>query len=175
MKTLKLQWILLEKLWFQAATQPTSDNEDDEVERDEHEFCLNHVILPRFLPAKKPGFADQVKLMNAMIDTILQTQHIPRKTIDFFRQFKRLHNATTPNESFSRELRDQLQSLAAGETFAMFVRRQNCTLLVQKLRTGMILSTFRGDMKNCDVYGYESDIEVSFLIHFFRSIQFEDD
>lgn len=166
----------MEKLCFQAATQPT---DDDDVEQDEHEFFLNHAILPRYLPAEKQGYSKQLKLMSTMIETIIDTRNMPRKTINLFEQFKRLHIDTT-TENFSRELRGQIHSLQSGETFAMFVRRQNCTLLVQKRPNSVVLATFRGDMKNYDVYSHDSDIEVIFdddifsiSIHLICPVQFE--
>lgn len=139
-----------------------TDDDDDSMEQDENVFFLNHVILPRFLPAEKQGYAKQLKLMNMMINTILRTDQLPQKTIDLFEQFQRLHIETT-TENLSRELRQQISSLQSGETFAMFVRRQNCTLLVQKQRNSVILATFRGDMKSCEVYRHDSDIEVIFI------------
>lgn len=131
------------------------------MERDEHEFFLNHVILPRYLPAEKPGYVKQLKLMNAVIQTILDTPHMPQETIKLFKQFKELHDTTA--EDFKRVLKRQIGTLLPGETFAIFVRRQNCTLMVQKLQNNsVILATFRGDMRNSAVYSQDSDIEVSF-------------
>lgn len=133
---------------------------DEDMEVDEREFYLNHVILPRYLPAEKQGFVKQLKLMNEMVQTIIETPCMPRETIHLFEQFKRLHN-DTKIENLNQELKSQIRSLRSGKTFAMFVRRQNCTLLVQKQQNSVILATFRGDMKSTDVYSHDSDIEVS--------------
>lgn len=132
---------------------------DEDVERDEHEFILNHVILPRYLPPEKPGYVKQLKLMSSIIQTIIDTPILPRKTIDLFVQLKRLHIDTTA-DNFSATLKNEIKTLLPGETFAMFVRRQNCTLLIHQKENSVILATFRGDMKSSDVYGHDSDIEV---------------
>lgn len=134
---------------------------DEDVERDENEFILNHVILPRYLPPEKPGYVKQLKLMNSIIQTVLDTPTMPGKTIDLFKQIRRLHVDTT-GENFSTVLKNEIQSLLPGETFAMFVRRQNCTLLIHQQRDSAILATFRGDMRSSDVYSHDSDIEVNF-------------
>lgn len=132
------------------------------MEKDEHEFMLNHVVLPRYLPPEKPGYVNQLKLMNSIIRTVLNTTILPLKTIDLFKQIKRLHIETT-SENFSTELKNEIKTLLPGETFAMFVRRQNCTLLIHQKQNSVILATFRGDMRSCDVYTHDSDIEVIFF------------
>lgn len=122
----------------------------------------NVTFLNRYLPPEKPGYVKQLKLMNAFIQNVSDIPAvIPAKTMDLFMQFERIH-LNTPVDNLKAELAKEIRSLQAGKTFAMFVRRQNCTLLIHKKAHGVILATFRGDMKSSDVYSYESDIEVSF-------------
>lgn len=135
---------------------------DEDVEIDEHEFHLNHVILPRFLEPQKPGYGNQLKLMNKMLQCVFDTPIIPPPTMDLFKQFHRLHVDTT-TDNFNNVLKEQIKTLLTDETFAMFVRRQNCTLMIHKQRDSTIVATFRGDMKSSEVYYHESDIEVNFL------------
>lgn len=117
--------------------------------------------MPRFLPCEKPGYVKQLKLMNKMLQSVFEVALIPNETMDFLKQFHRLH--FTSEEHFQTVLKDQITTLDRDETFAMFVRRQNCTLMIHKQHdNSTILATFRGDMKSSDVYRYESDIEVRF-------------
>lgn len=157
LKMFKLMCEMKIKIEFQATTEPLCD--DTEV--DEQEFYLNHVILPRYIPAEKQGYTNQIKLMNVMLQTVFQLgDSIPAKTTDFLKQFHRLHVASL--DTFQSILKEQIKTLLTGETFAMFVRRQNCTLMIHKHRNDdIVLATFRGDFKSSEVYRYDSDIEVS--------------
>lgn len=135
--------------------------DDDDTEFDQNEFILNHVVLPRYLPPEKQGYAKQLKLMKTFIENVFAVPIVPARTVALFKQFKRIHlDGTADNlkSALSREIR----SLLPGHSFAMFVRRQNCTLTIHKKSDGdgVILATFRGDMLSSEVYSHESDIVV---------------
>lgn len=128
---------------------------------DENEFILNHIILPRFLPQKKQNYSDQLRLVNQMLKHVIETRsHLPTNTIRLFQQLKKIHIDTT-DDTLKDTLSKEIKSLQPDDTFAMFVRRQNCTLMIHKKPDGLILATFYGDAKPSDIYGHDSDLEVT--------------
>lgn len=135
---------------------------DSDVEMDINEFMLTHAVLPRYLPEQKPQFSQQRALMTEMMKTITNLEEwMPSKTVQFFKRFKELHgNGTSISSSL---IQQQIRSLSADDTFAMFVRRQNCTLIIHKLADGLndvVVATFPGDLLSSEIYKHDSDIEV---------------
>lgn len=139
------------------------------TDMDDHEFILYHVVLPRFLPQEKPRYTKQLKLMAEMVENVAKlSRHLPSKTVNLMKRLRKMHIECTGDE-FIAEISHQIRGLRRpGDTFAMFVRRQNCTFMVHVLSNAtnvnepndLILATFPGDMQNNDVYRYESDLEV---------------
>lgn len=140
--------------------------DDSDVEVD-NEFMLNHVVLPRYLPEKRPQYPQQLALISELLKAISYLNDwIPPKTVEFFKRFEKLHsNGTSTSSSLIRE---QIDSLGADDTFAMFVRRQYCTIIIHKLSENdglndVVVATFPGDLSSSQIYKHESDIEVIFI------------
>lgn len=143
---------------------------DEATERDDDEFILNHVILPRYLRPEKQKYANQLKLMDRMVENVVDlAKFIPDKTVDLMKRLKRIH-IPSADVDFETEIRRQIQQLQRGaiDTFAMFVRRQNCTFMVHALpnangnnrRPEFVLATFPGDLPSSEIYKHDGDIEV---------------
>lgn len=137
---------------------------DEDIEMaeniDENEFILNHVVLPRFLPQKKQNYSDQLKIVNRMVQNVMSMRSsLPANTVKLFQQFKNVHLDST-DDTLKSKISNEIRSLRRDDTFAMFVRRQNCTLIIHKKPDGLILATFHGDVKPSEVYSHDSDLEV---------------
>lgn len=144
------------------------DSDDGMAENvDENEFIMNHVILPRFLPPKTQDFNDQLKIVNLMLKNALESRpFLPLHTIDLCRKLKSIH-LIGEDETLKQNLAKELKSLKVDETFAMFVRHQNCTLIIHKRPHSFILATFHSDVNPREVYSHGSDIEVIVFIYSF--------
>lgn len=136
----------------------------EEPESNINEFFLYHVVLPRHLPAVKPKYSQQMALVAEMMKTITSLkQFIPSKTIKLFETFDNIHSKGTSADV--SDIRDAIRSLKAGDTFAMFVRRQNCALMIHKRFennecNNVVVATFPGDLPSNEIYKHASDIEV---------------
>lgn len=127
-----------------------------------YENLLNHVVLPRCLPQNKSKdfHNEELALLSYMIDNVESlAQSIPSNTVNMFRGLGRVHK-TLKASVVSAEI----NNLKAGSTFAMYIRRQNCAIMIRRPPGGngdrVIVSTFPGNLHPKYVYSAESDIEV---------------
>lgn len=130
---------------------------------------LTHIILPRFLPQQKPRFYHELDLMSRIVDTVENLDEwIPSKTVELMQKLRRVHFECTP-----QVISEEINALRPGDTFAMFVRRQNCAFMIHKPSNGMvkvedeiasnvIVATFPGNLHPGEIYKHDSDIEVNF-------------
>lgn len=136
---------------------------------EQQNILLNHIILPHFLPASTgPRFHNtELKLFDEMFKTVMDLSHsIPAKTVALFKSMHTIHHKLTP-----KVVSKEINALQPGDTFAMFVRRQNCTFMVhvppdERIVHGKpqnaIVATFTGRLHPNEVYNCDSDIEVNF-------------
>lgn len=139
-------------------------------------ILLNHIILPQFLPATtSPRFHQtELKLFDEMFNTVMDLSHsIPKETVALFKSMHKIHHKLTP-ANVSREI----NALQPGDTFAMFVRRQNCAFIVHVPAgdavvngkpQNAIVATFPGRLHPNEVYKAESDIEVNFHLQIIQT------
>lgn len=144
---------------------------DDDIKMgeiiDEDEFILNHVVLPRFLPPKEQNFSIQLKIVDHMVKNVVESRSfLPMNTIQLCKKFSRIHVEST-DDTLNQSIGKELKSLQVSDTFAMFVRQQNCTFMVHKKQQSLILATFDSDVNPREVYNHDSDIEVNSFIHSF--------
>lgn len=151
-------------------TDDVGVNNDDQQRQ---EMVLNYAVLPRILPQEKPKelHRTELQMIAQMIGKVVDLSGIlPSKTIESFKRLGRVHDLNVPNVE---EVTEQINSLRSGDTFAMFVRRQNCTFTIyvppyesigDGIPENMIVATFPGNLHPNEVYKYESDIEVNILI-----------
>lgn len=128
-----------------------------------HEVLMNHVILPRYLPQHKSKnyHHEELALVFNMTENVRNlAKSLPRNTVSMFDRLARVHQTLTPSV-----VSTEIRKLQPGETFAMFVRRQNCALMVHKPPDGngdrVIVSTFPGLLHPKLIASAGSDIEVS--------------
>lgn len=161
------------------------DNEPDSQEM--QDVLLEHVVFPRFLPNQKPRYFHELELMIRLVQTVEDlTQWIPPKTVDLLEKMRRVHLECTPNvvseeintlcpgnlkslKSKLHEIFHMNKMISAGDTFAMFVRRQNCAILVHmppeemveaEESQNVIVATFPANLHPGESYKYDSDLEV---------------
>lgn len=150
-------------------------DEDDESDTAEiRKNLLKHVTLPRDLPQEKPPRYLELKLMTHMVENVGNlSNYLPVKTVELLKRFRTVHLECTP-DVISKEI----NSLRPGDTFAMFVRRQNTTIMVYMLPNdeidneesqNVILATFPGNLHPNQIYKAESDLEV--FVFFYNCIQ----
>lgn len=136
---------------------------------DKWDSILTHVILSRFLPQEKERFTDTgTALMNLMIENVENLDEwLPTKTVELFDRMKRVNGECT-----KKVVSEEIEDLESGDTFAMYVRRQNCVIMIHALADAdltdehtpnVIVATFPGSLHPNDVYKFESDIEVMVL------------
>lgn len=130
-----------------------------------HENLLDHVLLPRYLSSEKLTHFHEVTLLSYMIETLKDFSDSPPNTLKMFESLARVHRQRSA-EIISKEINE----LQPGNTFAMFVRRQNCCFMVHMPitnvqikpndETTVIVSTFPGSIHPREIYGNPSDLEV---------------
>lgn len=139
--------------------------DEEPTAQEKHELLLNHVVLQRFLPLTKSQHThnEDLALMSYMIDNVVQNEFllkkVPENTVKMLRGLNVLHKTLTPEV-----VSGQISTLKPGETFAMFVRRQNCALMIHMPvieSDRVIVATFPGNLhpkyvfsKNCDIQVY---------------------
>lgn len=138
-----------------------SDQEDDlDSQR------LNHVLLPRVLPqTRKDSYETGLDLLNQMvcdIQSLAEFYELPPKTVNFMLKLRQIHTNCTPQTVLSA-----INRLGPGDTFAMFMRYQDCGILfrVPPNETpndvkNVIVAPFPGCLDPSEIYKHDSDIEV---------------
>lgn len=137
---------------------------------DYHSILLNQVIFPRVLPQQKPHYAHELDLLMLMVENVIRLKKwMPSKTVELLETLKTVHIDGKPRSSSVSEF---INSLCPGKSFAMFVRAQNCVLIVHmpthqtskiKEMQNVIVATFPGNLNPREIYKYDSDVEVIFL------------
>lgn len=133
--------------------------------QEKHENLMNHVILPRYLPQMKSLEEHDLQLMSLMVENVNDktfSGFIPPNTLKMIRGVAHVHR-TLNQEIVSNEI----GQLKPGETFAMFVRRQNCAVMIhmptdinQNQSDHVIIATFPGNFHPKYLHACESDVEV---------------
>lgn len=129
-------------------------------------ILLDHVILPRVLPQNKSCFTHEQALIDRMIENVDNiSKLLPQRTVDMMKRLKRVNSECTP--TIVSELINELRS---GDTFAMFVRKQNTAIIfyvpnyarvnIAGEPENIIVATFPGCLPPRTIYKYESDVEV---------------
>lgn len=129
------------------------------------ENLLNHIVLPRYLPQKRsPNFcAEELELLKRMVQTVESfPEEMPENTLQMMRSLADFH----VQKPFPKTIKLNIRDLQPGGTFAMFVRSQNCALLIHMLpkapanSENIVVCTFPGKLHPKEVYDNPSDLEV---------------
>lgn len=134
------------------------------------EDLLYHIVLPRVLPQNKSKNTEEheLALLSRITDAIRGLDKwISPEIVRLFNSFEQTHMTRTP-ESISNEIK----GLQPGRSFAMFVRRQNCGLMIHmpsdqntKSKT-VVVSTFPGNFHPKNIYNAASDFQVKNCFRF---------
>lgn len=143
------------------------DEEPEPNQLDYHSILLSHVVFPRVLPQQKPRYVHELDLITLMVENVVKlSKWIPPKTIELMETLKMVHVDGKPRPSI---ISDAIDSLSPGESFAMFVRRQNCMLIIYmpfnqisniKEMQNVIVATYPGNLHPSEIYKHNSDVEV---------------
>lgn len=151
---------------------------DMEKRQNKYEDLLYHIVLPRLLPQERPKDYEHMDLMllSHLVDTVENSSEwIPSATVRLFQSLKRTHMNRT-----SKSISTEINALEPGNSFAMFVRRQNCALMVHMPKEEadvhsdemkkVIVMTFPANLHPKEVYSHSSDLEVRKLCFSFYII-----
>lgn len=142
------------------------DNGPDCDSEENHMIFLNHVVLPRFLPQIKSEHlhGEELALISCMVHNVVQNvelaNNVPPNTVKMLRGFDEMHRTLTPDV-----VSGQISELKPGEIFAMFVRSQNCAVMIHmplNQSDRVIVATFPGYLDPKHVSDEDSDIQVYF-------------
>lgn len=135
---------------------------------DAQNVLLDHVLLPRVLPQKKVRFIDEQAIVIQFIENVENiSEWLPVKTVKMMERLKRATLECT--RSVVSEIINELES---GDSFSMFIRRQNSTIMFYVPPTeensvdeieNVIVATFMGNLHPNEIFKHESDIEVNFF------------
>lgn len=125
---------------------------------------ITHVVLPRKLPQARSSclHEQELGLLKLMSCTVRGLEEwIPPNTLSMMDSLERVHVIQSP-----QIVTTEINALQPGNTFAMFVRRQNCALMIhlpstQNYLMNAIVSTFPGNLHPDEVYKHSGDLEVS--------------
>lgn len=141
---------------------------DPSDEKDLENDLLNHVLLPRFLPHTKhtESYEHELELLQRMVELIeVQDEWIPTSTIEMLRNLNYIQADCLPETIF-----EQINALTPGNTFAMFVKCQNCVFVIYmpptdikkpNETTTVILATFPGNFDPKIINKTIDDFEVN--------------
>lgn len=128
------------------------------------ENLLNHIVLPRYLPQNRsPEYiTEELELLKRMVENVESlSEVIPINTLQMMRSLADVHLKPYP-----KTIKRNISNLQSGGTFAMFVRSQNCALLIYMMpeapadSDNIVVATFPGKLHPKEVYGNPSDLEV---------------
>lgn len=132
-------------------------------------ILLNHVVLPRVLPQEKARFIHEQEIVIQLVETVENvSDSLPIKTVEMMDRLKRVTREYTGGV-----VTEIINELEPGDSFSMFVRRQNTAIMFYIPKAGddnntteepqnMIVATFMGTLHPREIFKHESDIEVRF-------------
>lgn len=143
-----------------------------ETTSDLYETLLHHIVLPRVLPQNKQACGEgiELRLLSRMTENVENSlEWIPPATVRLFISLTRSHSVRT-KETVSKEI----NALKPGESFAMFIRRQNTAFMIHMPKDqsdemeSVIVMTFPGNVSPEQIYRHPSDLQVRkhwFMLH----------
>lgn len=122
---------------------------------------LNHVFWPRVLPQKRAPniYTIEMDMLRNMMKSLENlVEWIPEKTLELFQGLQRFHTECTP-----QNVSNAINSLKPGDTFAMFISRQRCAIMIHvppNEAENVIVASIPGSLYPSEVYSHDSDVEV---------------
>lgn len=103
--------------------------------------------------------AEELELLKRLTKSVESLSNfIPANTLEMMRSLVDVHVSVKPNT-----IEDKLSNLQPGETFAMFVRSQNCAISFHRdpeEPEDIIVTTFPGKVHPKEVYNHVGDLVV---------------
>lgn len=153
-------------LFSDSTKEEMAENIVSHSDLETQNILLNHVVLPRVLPQEKSRFFHEQALIIQFVETVeAVSEWLPEKTVEMMDRLKRVtreHTRTVISEI--------INELEPGDSFSMFVRRQNSTIMFYIPKTAdnsteepqnIIVATFMGTLHPKEIFKHESDMEVS--------------
>lgn len=134
------------------------------IDMEIHDTLLNHVLLPRVLPQEKSRYHNERELVLQFIENVDNlSEWLPEKTVDMMDRLKRVTREYTRTV-----VTEIINELKPGDSFSMFVRRQNCAIMFHIPATekdnlalmNVIVGTFMGTLHPREIFNHENEIEV---------------
>lgn len=103
----------------------TDEEFEDEV-LDKRIKVMNHILLPRKLPQEQYDSCDtDLALMNQIVEIVQKLDsHLPAKTVKLLKKVRQIYLKCTPTA-----VSKAIKTLGPGDTFAMFLRSQDCAIM----------------------------------------------
>lgn len=138
----------------------------DTMDLETHDILLNHVVLPRVLPQEKSRFIHEQALVVQFIENVENvSEWLPEKTVEMMDRLKRVTREHTRDV-----ITEIINELEPGDSFSMFVRRQNCAIMFHIPATeeanapdllNIVVGTFLGTLHPREIFNHENKIEVT--------------
>lgn len=136
-------------------------------ESKQQNILLEHVIFPRVLPQKKQSYIYEQRLIGQIIETVEDISDLlPQKTVEMMKRLKRVNSECTPTV-----VSELINELRPGDTFSMFVRKQNTVIMFYVPNhtaldsagkpDNIVVATFSGCLHPHTIYEHDSDTEVN--------------
>lgn len=136
----------------------------NDTTRHHHENLLYHIVLPRVLPQDKAACNEEfeLSLLSRMTKNVENSlQWIPPATVRLFTSLQRTHTVLMKDL-----VSNEINALRPGESFAMFIRRQNTAFMIHMPADqidgmkNVHVMTFPGNLSPEKIYGSCSDLQV---------------
>lgn len=103
----------------------TDEEFEDEV-LEKRIKVMNHILLPRKLPQEQyDSCHTDLELMNQMVEIVQRlAEHLPARTVKLLKKMHQIYLKCTP-----KAVSEAIKTLGPGDTFAMFLRSQNCAIM----------------------------------------------
>lgn len=158
---------------FLPAKMSTEPGDACATAQQKQDMLLTHVILPRFLPQEISHHLDQtdLQLLHGMVDNVENLSGmVPPQTVKLFKSLRKIHQRIELNVD---TISNEINALRAGDSFAIFVRRQRWMFIIyappcddknaaNSEPQEVIVASFPGNVRPGEIYKHESDIEVIF-------------
>lgn len=138
---------------------------DSNLEMETQNILLNHIVWPRLLPQEKERFVHEQALVLQLVENVESlAEWLPEKTVEMMDRLRRV-----TRENTRTVICDIINELEPGDSFSMFVRRQNCAIMFYLPATevnnienplNVIVGTFQAALHPRKILNHENEIEV---------------
>lgn len=136
-----------------------------EIPKEIFEILVDHVFLPKKISGTNPAVnidEQDEKLLSFILDSIENSSvQLPESTAHLFRT---MVDVQCHRDWEKTKIAFHIQSLLPGHMFGLYIRKQNCGLLIYAPPNGdRIVSTFQASVPNEIICSSPSDVQVCFF------------